>query len=176
MPNALDAFIDNFVVQWHPESLTAKKISISRPRVYLIDFELAIQFSEDCPVENRVCVGLPFGGSFLSPEMYMRQCPPEVESGRPYDPFKLDVWQLASSLHEFKVLGLRPLLTFNLIAFQSKISAIDETLAAMTDDDAVCRLDAQQALDRLGHIVSSMPPESLLFEPEGAFKFESHTN
>ncbi|KAG5353004.1 hypothetical protein C0989_011152 [Termitomyces sp. Mn162] len=87
-------------------------------------------------------------------------CHPEVESGRPYDPFKLDVWQLASSLHEFK----------------SKIPAIDETLAAMTDDYPVCRLDARQALDRLGHIVASMLPESLLFQPEGAFKFDSNTN
>ncbi|KAG5353006.1 hypothetical protein C0989_011154 [Termitomyces sp. Mn162] len=137
-----DAFIDNFVVQWQPESLAAKKISISRPRIYLIDFEVSVQFPEDCPIENR------------------RQCPPEVESGKPYDPFKLDVWQLASSLHKFK----------------SKIPAIDETLAAMTDDDPVCRLDAQQALDRLGQIVASMPPESLLFEPEGAFKFNSDTN
>ena len=99
-----DAFIDNFVVQWHPESLAAKKISVSRPRVYLIDFEVAIQFPEDCSPEERVCVGPPLGGSFPSPEMYNRQVPPEVESGKPYDPFKLDVWQLASSLHEFKVL------------------------------------------------------------------------
>ncbi|KAG5719375.1 hypothetical protein E4T56_gene13531 [Termitomyces sp. T112] len=136
-----DAFMDNFVVQWQPESLAAKKISISRPRIYLIDFEVSVQFSEDCPIENRVC----------------RQCPPEVESGKPYDPFKLDVWQLASSLHKFK----------------SKIPAIDETLAAMTDDDPVFRLSAQQALDRLGQIIASMPPESLLFEPEGAFKFKS---
>ncbi|KAG5719374.1 hypothetical protein E4T56_gene13533 [Termitomyces sp. T112] len=137
-------FIHSHNVAHRPESLAAKKISISRPRVYLIDFEVAMQFSEDCPIEQRVC----------------RQCPPEVKSGKPYDPFKLDVWQLASSLHKFK----------------SKIPAIDETLAAMTDDDPVFRLDARQALDRLGHIVASMPPESLLFEPEGAFKFKSSTN
>ncbi|KAG6889430.1 hypothetical protein C0995_001198 [Termitomyces sp. Mi166 len=155
-----DAFSDNFIVQWHPESLAAKKISTSRPRVYLIDFEVAIQFPEDCPAEQRVCVGLPLGGSFPSPEMYNRQCPPEVESGKPYDPFKLDVWQLASSLHKFK----------------SKIPAIDDTLTAMTDGDPIRRLGAQQALDRLGQIVASMPLKSLLFEPEGAFKFKSGTN
>ncbi|KAG6889432.1 hypothetical protein C0995_001200 [Termitomyces sp. Mi166 len=155
-----DAFSDNFVVQWHPESLAAKKISISRPRVYLIDFEVAIEFPEDCPIDKRVCVGPPVGGSFSSPDMYNRQCPPEVKSGGPYDPFKLDVWQLASSLSKFK----------------SKIPAIDDVLIAMSDDDPVLRLGAQQALDRLSQVVASMPPELLLFEPEGAFKFGSNSN
>ena len=46
----------------------------------------------------------------------------------------------------------------------------------MTDDDPVLRLGAQQALDRLSQIVASMPPESLLYEPEGAFKFKSDVN
>lgn len=44
-----DAFRDNFVIQWQPESLLTMKIAASRPRVYLIDFEVAIEFPLDCP-------------------------------------------------------------------------------------------------------------------------------
>ncbi|KAF4617628.1 hypothetical protein D9613_006221 [Agrocybe pediades] len=42
-----DVFLDNFLVQWHPESLLTMKISPSRPRVYLIDFEAAIEFPSE---------------------------------------------------------------------------------------------------------------------------------
>lgn len=79
-------------------------ISPSRPRVYLIDFETAIQFSDDCPPEDRVCVGLPLGGSFLEEHMYARPKAPETASGHPpYSPFKLDVWQLGASFYNYKV-------------------------------------------------------------------------
>ena len=67
----------------------------------MIDFELAIRFSADIPVEERVCVGLPSGGSLPGPSA--RPMPPEVLSGNPYDPFKLDVWQLGESISDFKV-------------------------------------------------------------------------
>ncbi|KIM74717.1 hypothetical protein PILCRDRAFT_695592 [Piloderma croceum F 1598] len=49
-----DAFHDNFLVQWHPESMRTMSIPASRPRVYLIDFEVAVEFPEECPpVEPR---------------------------------------------------------------------------------------------------------------------------
>ena len=48
--------------------------------------------------------GYPIGGSFPDDiKEYARPVPPEVTSGKPYDPFKLDVWQLGTSLKGFKV-------------------------------------------------------------------------
>ena len=96
-----DAFKDNFLVQWVPETLAMEHIAPSRPRVFLIDFEVAVHFQEDVPQEKRLCQGPPMGGSF--PDSYGRRMPPEVVSGEPYDPFKLDVWQLGVSFDDFKV-------------------------------------------------------------------------
>ena len=98
-----DAFRDNFVIQWHPESLRTMKISFTRPRVYLIDFEVAIQFPAECSETERVSIGLPLGGSFTEPEEYARRQAPEFTSGIAYCPFKLDVWQLGISFSDFKV-------------------------------------------------------------------------
>ena len=92
-----DAFHDNFVIQWQPESLQTMKVSISHPRVYLIDFETAVEFPAGCPLTERVSVGLPFA------EKYTRPHAPEFASGNAYDPFKLDVWQLVYSFCKFKV-------------------------------------------------------------------------
>ena len=49
---------------------------------------------------------------------------------------------------------------------QSTIPAIDEVLLCMTDIDPLHRLDAKEAKDRLGTIVHSMAPESLLIKPD----------
>ena len=38
----------------------------------------------------------------------------------------------------------------------------------MNDIDPVHRLDAKEAKDRLGAIVNSMPPESILIKPDHA--------
>ena len=161
-----DAFHDNFVVQWHPESLRTMKISISRPRVYLIDFETAVQFSAGCPSIERVSVGYPVT------ENYSRPCAPELASGKAYNPFKLDVWQLGNSFSGFKV---RQCIFFTVILFayrlsvsQSTIPKVDEVLAAMTDIDPVHRLDAKEAKDRLGTIINYMAPASLLIKPDNA--------
>lgn len=94
---AQDAFLDNFLVQWHPESLAANAISPSRPRVYLIDFEVAIEFSPECTSDDQVCTGMPIGTSFAA-ESYARPHAPELGSGGPYNPYKLDIWQLGTSL------------------------------------------------------------------------------
>ena len=51
-------------------------------------------------------------------------------------------------------------------AFQSTIPKIDEVLVSMTNIDPVHRLNAREAKDRLGTIVNSMAPESLLIKPE----------
>ena len=74
-------------------------IPASQPRVYLIDFEVAVEFAPDCPLAERVSMGYPVGGSLLEPEMYFCLLAPEmVGSNKPYCPFKLDVWQLCNSL------------------------------------------------------------------------------
>ena len=113
-----DAFKDNFLVQWLPETLGMEHIAPSRPRVYLIDFEVAVHFDEDLPPEQCVCQGPPMGGSF--PGSYGRRMPPEVASGAPYDPFKLDVWQLGISFADFKA------------SARSSLSM----MRCLTDDDA----------------------------------------
>ncbi|KAF8815276.1 hypothetical protein BYT27DRAFT_6735503 [Phlegmacium glaucopus] len=144
-----DAFRDNFVIQWHPESLATMKISPSRPRVYLIDFEVAIQFSPECPIDQCIMTGYPLGGSFTELEMYGRPHAPEFASGKAYSPFKLDVWQLGKSFEGFK----------------STIPAIDQILVDMIDPDADHRINATEALDKIRKIVNSMAPELLLIEP-----------
>ena len=51
-------------------------------------------------------------------------------------------------------------------ASQSTIPAIDEVLVSMTDIDPAHRLDAKETKDRLGTIVYSMTPGSLLIRPD----------
>lgn len=86
----------NYVVQWHPESLSTTRVPLARPRVFLTDFEMAHEFPPGTLPEKRLLTGLPVMG-------YERHIPPEMASGKPYDPFKADVWQLAESFSDFKV-------------------------------------------------------------------------
>ena len=80
------------------------KVSISHPRVYLINFENAVQFPADCPSTERVSVGYPSAAAAAAAaEKYARPHAPEFASGKAYCPFKLDVWQLGSSFSDFKV-------------------------------------------------------------------------
>ena len=151
-------------MQWHPESLRTMKVSISRPRVYLIDFETAVQFPAGCPSNERVSVGFPVANA----EKYARPHAPEFASGEAYFPFKLDVWQLGYSFSDFKVWQyflLYYFLVYGLFASQSTIPAIDEVLVSMIDNDPVHRPDAKEVKDRLGTLVYSMAPESLLIKP-----------
>nr|VWP02356.1 N/A [Ganoderma boninense] len=49
-----DVFKDNFVIQWLPETLRAEReLTASRPRVYMIGFDLAVSFPEDSPPEEH---------------------------------------------------------------------------------------------------------------------------
>ncbi|PIL28175.1 hypothetical protein GSI_09712 [Ganoderma sinense ZZ0214-1] len=144
-----DAFKDNFLIQWVPESLgLSYKAPPSRPRVYMNDFELAVCFPDDMPPEERVCIGPPYGGSL--PGHSGRPMPPEVLSGKPYDPFKLDVWQLGTSINDFK----------------STIPQIDAVLVSMTDPDPATRPTAYEALKALLDAIGAIPPVSLRIEPE----------
>lgn len=68
-------------------------ISASHPRLYFIDFELAIQFPPECPLDQCVTTGYPLGGSFTELETYGRPQAPEFAPGKAPSPFSLDVWQ-----------------------------------------------------------------------------------
>ncbi len=68
------------------------RVPISRPRVYLNDFEHAFKHS---PGTTSTSVTLP--------AEYQRPIAPEMHSGSQYEPFKPDVWQLANSFSDFQV-------------------------------------------------------------------------
>ena len=80
------------------------RVTVTRPRVHLIDFEVAISFEPDRPVSERMCTGCLVGGSFSKPDsVYARPKIPKMENGTPWDPFKLDVMQLGISIQDFGV-------------------------------------------------------------------------
>ncbi|TFY71728.1 hypothetical protein EVG20_g1272 [Dentipellis fragilis] len=136
-----DAFPDNFLVQWQPESLYTMKVPTTRPRVFLIDFETAVLFEPDSDPSYRTCLGIPTGVQ----ETYSRPLTQEMKSGQPYDPFKLDVWQLSICL-----------------TFDTNISEVDEILQSMRIRDALGRPASNDVLAQLQSAVNSMSPQSLL--------------
>ena len=71
------------------------EVPICRPRVLLVDLEMAYEFTSETPEEGRLLTGPPR-------ETYLRETAPEVALG-PYEPFKADVWQLADSFSDFRV-------------------------------------------------------------------------
>ncbi|TFY71731.1 hypothetical protein EVG20_g1271 [Dentipellis fragilis] len=139
-----DAFSDNFLVEWQPESLRTMTVPMTRPRVYINDFETAIMFEPDTDPSECTCTGCPMG----NPDTYTRPVIPEILKEEPYDPFKLDVWQLGVSL-----------------VFETTIAPIDEIIASMWRGNAAERPSASEALSRLSGVVHSMTPQSLLIPP-----------
>jgi hypothetical protein len=108
-----DAFGDNFVVQWFPESLLVGKPPTHRPRVFLIDFEMAIQFPIESEPEDCICQTLPIPASY-PPTRYERPFPfykepvvgePFAYEIIPYNAFELDTWQTRNA---FATLSLDP--------------------------------------------------------------------
>jgi hypothetical protein len=68
-----------------------------RPRVYMIDFETAVEFDPDTLPENRLCKDLP-----LPADQYRRQRPDELTRDTLlYCPFNLDIWQFGYDLANF---------------------------------------------------------------------------
>ncbi len=153
-------------MQFQPESLAMNRIAVTRPRVYLTDFETAVYFPPKVPWEKRICVGLPSGGSFPA-EKYGRVKPPELLSDAPYDPFKLDVWQLAISFVDLTVrLGfLFSSASAELTRLQTTVPSIDNVMEAMRCPDASSRPSSHEALSKLVEAVASLPPQSLLILP-----------
>ncbi|TFY71729.1 hypothetical protein EVG20_g1273 [Dentipellis fragilis] len=136
-----DAFSDNFLVQWLPESLKSMTVPITRPRVYLIDFETAVMFESDNDPSECTCTGIPMGDL----KTYGRPVIPEMLNAVPYDPFKLDVWQLTVSL-----------------VFDTTFPSVESILTSMRVVDAGERPSASEALSRLSSVVHNMMPQSLL--------------
>ncbi|KAJ3017153.1 hypothetical protein NUW54_g649 [Trametes sanguinea] len=148
----MDAFKDNFLFQWHPESLKTGHPPCGRPRVYLTDLEVAVMVPSGVPFEECRVSGYPTGGSYPEDtKLYARPVPPEVPSGNPYDPFKLDVWQSGTSLSDFK----------------STIPSIDRILEDLRLPDAAARPSSFDALRALSKILADMTPNALMIPPEG---------
>jgi len=65
-----------------------------RPRVYMIDFETAIEFAPDTLPENKLCNELP-----ALAHLYVRKRPDELtHNPLLYCPFRLDIWQFGYDL------------------------------------------------------------------------------
>ncbi|PPQ88135.1 hypothetical protein CVT25_004891 [Psilocybe cyanescens] len=88
-----DLFLSNFMVEWMPQSMI-ERTSTTRPRVYVIDFETAVEFSEDSLESERLCPTFP-----VPLDVYRRPVAPELQTMQPYCPFRLDMWQLGADLH-----------------------------------------------------------------------------
>ena len=88
--------MDNFLVEFCPSSLASPSATV--PRVFLIDFESAVSFEPDSLPEDRLVTSHYFGDSLA------RQLAPEqMQKGVPFDPFALDIWQLAKQMLMFSV-------------------------------------------------------------------------
>ncbi|KAI9069067.1 kinase-like protein [Trametes sanguinea] len=133
-----DADKSNFMLQWYPESLATMRVPLTRPRVYLHDFEFAVDF---CDPEATTDLG-PMEGC-------IRTLAPEVYSGNQYDPFKADIWLFGDSF----------------ATFRSTVPAIDDILNSLTSADTATRPTAAEARDQMADMVHSMLPASMLICP-----------
>lgn len=141
-----DLFLSNFLLEWHPNTSEPglKRRGFTRPRVYLIDFETAVDFPEDSTPEERVVTGYPF-----PLDSYGRPVAPEFRVSDTYNPFALNIWQFGSDLARFR----------------STIWEIDETLESTRNEDPRSRPTAAELLDRLDAVVSGIPPALLRKKP-----------
>lgn len=99
-----DAFVDNFLLDWMPESLREGHVPVCHPRVYLIDFELAISFPQGHPPDQCVTKGTPIGdieSSRVKPQ-YNRLLPDSLAQGSTFNAYQLDVWQLSRAFSPLK--------------------------------------------------------------------------
>ena len=71
------------MLEWCPQSMLGQ--NWTRPRVYLIDFEVAIHFLDGISPFQRLTSGLPLPG-----DDYSRQWPPELLTSDMYCPFRLE--------------------------------------------------------------------------------------
>ncbi|KAF8901325.1 hypothetical protein CPB84DRAFT_968469 [Gymnopilus junonius] len=136
-----DLFASNIMIEWCPESIKEGR-AITRPRVYLIDFETAVEFPEDLAESDLLCVGIP-----IEKEFYARKLPDEVKEDAPYNPFLLDIWQFGFDLKEYCPMMDIP-----------EVSRLWDDLNSPLAQD---RPSALEALQRLESYVKSVPPAVL---------------
>ena len=131
--------------------------------MYINDLELAVSFPWGTPKEQQVCVGIPLGGSV---DKNTRPMPPEVLSGKPYCPYKLDVWQLGTAFSDFRVCRQHYFLaTLSHIPVKSGMLEIDAVLDSLTDPNPETRPEAYIAMAALLDAVAAIPPKSLMIQP-----------
>ncbi|PPQ80003.1 LOW QUALITY PROTEIN: hypothetical protein CVT25_001409, partial [Psilocybe cyanescens] len=133
-----DLFLANFMVEWMPESLIERSFGV-RPRVYIIDFETAVEFPTDST--DRKCSDPPV---ILSE--YGRPVAPELSSGLPYCPFRLDMWQIAFDLYT---------------VYHTGLIEIDTLWADLTVDAPEDRPTADEAMQMLDTYLRKTPPSEL---------------
>jgi len=80
-----------------PRSLKGHS-TIARSRVYLVDFETAIDLPEDSVPSERLVSGLPYLPGFSG--TYSRPTPQGLDINVPHCPFKMDIWQFGYLLHK----------------------------------------------------------------------------
>ncbi|KAK7019254.1 hypothetical protein R3P38DRAFT_2975644 [Favolaschia claudopus] len=137
-----DLFIDNFMCEYLPRSL-ADRHSMP-PRVFLIDFEAAVDFPPESRPEDRLVSSHFFGDEFT------RARAPELrEKDTPYNPFALDIWQLG----------------YKMSMFSTKIEAVDSIVQEMIRDEPKSRPTAKDIFDRVMKIQRSIPPDQLDYKP-----------
>ncbi|KAK7024079.1 hypothetical protein R3P38DRAFT_3536182 [Favolaschia claudopus] len=107
------------------------------PRVFLIDFEAAVDFPPESRPEDRLVSSHFFGDEFT------RARAPELrEKDTPYNPFALDIWQLG----------------YKMSMFSTKIEAVDSIVQEMIRDEPKSPTDGK------GHFRPMRTFESLLEE------------
>ncbi|KJA17228.1 hypothetical protein HYPSUDRAFT_70886 [Hypholoma sublateritium FD-334 SS-4] len=136
-----DLFMDNFMLAWSPQSMLGQ--NWTRPRVYLIDFETAIHFSDEVDPSKRLVSGLP-----MPEHVYRRQRAPELlfESSM-YCPFRLDMWQFGFQIME--------------MFSKTGIQEIDSLWPPLMAENPVERPTASEIFQQLGDFVSTVPPKLL---------------
>jgi len=137
-----DLFLDNFLLDWHPQSLLLQ--SATRPRVYIIDFETAVEFDINTKLEDCLISGMPFPD-----DVYERERAPECNGSGPHCPFQSDIWQFGSGFS----------------CFRTTIPEIDEVLQSLTDIEPTSRPTAKEAFEKLRQILRTLPPSALELSP-----------
>ncbi|KAF8998178.1 hypothetical protein BDZ89DRAFT_752425 [Hymenopellis radicata] len=138
-----DAFVHNFLLQWLPESLIHGRPSVTRPRVYIIDLECALELGPDCAEADYLVFSPP-----IKDRPYTMPTPPEATNIN-YNSLKGDMWQFGWSLRHFS----------------SRYSAIDDVLREMASDDPSQRPSSHDAHERLRTELGKIPPNRLHTRP-----------
>ncbi|KAK7029803.1 kinase-like domain-containing protein [Favolaschia claudopus] len=137
-----DLFINNFLCEYLPCSLAERHAM--PPRVFLIDFESAVDFPADSRPEDRLVDSHFFGDTFTR-----AKAPETLRKGVPFDPFALDIWQLG----------------YRLAMYGTRFTAIDNIILEMGKDDPKARPSARDVFERIREVMRSIPPEDLDVQP-----------